>query len=159
MSEEIELDHYSVRILEALQVDAHLTVQQLSERVGLSTTPCWKRIKAMEAAGVIRGYAALVDPDKVGLGLRVVVEANLGQHSEDLVRRFEQAVAACPNIVQCFATTGQADYLLTVIIEDIRRYEQFQHETLFKLPGITHVRSSIVLKEIKSQMQLPLPYR
>ena len=81
MSEEIELDHYSVRILEALQVDAHLTVQQLSERVGLSTTPCWKRIKAMEAAGVIRGYAALVDPDKVGLGLRVVVEANLGQHS------------------------------------------------------------------------------
>ena len=75
------------------------------------------------------------------------------------MRRFEQAVAACPNIVQCFATTGQADYLLTVIIEDIRRYEQFQHETLFKLPGITHVRSSIVLKEIKSQMQLPLAYR
>ena len=94
MSEEIELDHYSLRILEALQVDAHLTVQQLSERVGLSPTPCWKRIKAMEAAGVIRGYAALVDPDKVGLGLRVVVEANLGQHSEDLVRRCQEAVAA-----------------------------------------------------------------
>jgi len=142
-SEEIHLDPYSLRILEALQTDAHLTVQQLSERVGLSA---------------IRGYAALVDPEKVGLGLRVVVEANLGQHSEELVRRFEAAVAACPQIVQCFSTTGQADYLITVIVSDIKRYEQFLHETLFKLPGITHVRSSIVLKEVKSESRLPLAY-
>ena len=158
MAEDIVLDSYSLRILEALQTNAHLTVQQLSDRVGLSTTPCWKRIKSMEAAGVIRGYAALVDPEKVGLGLRVVVEANLGQHSEDLVRRFEAAVAACPQIVQCFSTTGQSDYLMTILIGDIKRYEQFLHETLFKLPGITHVRSSIVLKEVKSEMRLPLAY-
>ena len=87
------LDRYSRRILAELQRDARLTVQQLSERVGLSATPCWKRVKQMEATGVIRGYTALVDRDKVGLGLRVVVEANLSQHSEDEVRRFEQAVA------------------------------------------------------------------
>lgn len=156
MSEEIILDRYSRLILAELQRDARLTVQQLSERVGLSATPCWKRVKQMEAAGVIRGYTALVDRDKVGLGLRVVVEANLSQHGEAEVRRFEQAVAAAPQIVQCMSTTGQADYILTVLVPDIRRYEQFLHDTLFKLPGITHVRSSIVLRELKAEVRLPI---
>lgn len=156
MSEEIILDRYSRRILAELQRDARLTVQQLSERVGLSATPCWKRVKQMEAAGVITGYTALVDRDKVGLGLRVVVEANLSQHGEAEVRRFEQAVAASPQIVQCMSTTGQADYIMTVLVPDIRRYEQFLHDTLFKLPGITHVRSSIVLRELKAEVRLPI---
>jgi len=156
MSEEIILDRYSRRILAELQRDARLTVQQLSERVGLSATPCWKRVKQMEAAGVITGYTALVDRDKVGLGLRVVVEANLSQHGEVEVRRFEQAVAASPQIVQCMSTTGQADYIMTVLVPDIRRYEQFLHDTLFKLPGITHVRSSIVLRELKAEVRLPI---
>ncbi len=156
MSEEIVLDRYCRLILAELQRDARLTVQQLSERVGLSATPCWKRIKQMEAAGVIRGYTALVDRDKVGLGLRVVVEANLSQHGEDEVRRFERAVAESPQIVQCVSTTGQADYIMTVLVPDIRRYEAFLHDTLFKLPGITHVRSSIVLKEIKGEVRLPI---
>ncbi len=156
MSEEILLDRASLRILAELQRDARQTVQQLAERVGLSATPCWKRVKAMEAAGVIRGYTALVDRAKVGLGLRVVVEANLQQHSEDAVRRFEQAVAASPQIVQCVSTTGQADYILTVLVADIAAYERFLHDTLFKLPGITHVRSSIVLREVKAEARLPL---
>ena len=156
MSEEIILDRASRQILAELQRDARQTVQQLAERVGLSATPCWKRVKQMEAAGVIRGYTALVDRAKVGLGLRVVVEANLQQHSEEALRRFEEAVAASPNIVQCVSTTGQADYLLTVLATDIQHYEQFLHGTLFKLPGITHVRSSIVLREVKSEVRLPL---
>lgn len=156
MSEEMVLDRYCRLILAELQRDARLTVQQLSERVGLSATPVWKRIKQMEAAGVIRGYTALVDRDKVGLGLRVVVEANLSQHGEDEVRRFEAAVADSPQIVQCVSTTGQADYIMTVLVPDIRRYEAFLHDTLFKLPGITHVRSSIVLKEIKGEVRLPI---
>lgn len=156
MSEEMVLDRYSRRILAELQRDARLTVQQLSEKVGLSATPCWKRVKQMEAAGVIRGYTALVDRDKVGLGLRVVVEANLSQHGEDEVRRFEQAVAQSAHIVQCVSTTGQADYIMTVLAPDIRHYEQFLHDTLFKLPGITHVRSSIVLKEVKAEVRLPI---
>ena len=156
MSEEIVLDRYCRLILAELQRDARLTVQQLSERVGLSATPCWKRIKQMEAAGVIRGYTALVDRDKVGLGLRVVVEANLSQHGEDEVRRFERAVAESPQIVQCVSTTGQADYIMTVLVPDIRRYEAFLHDTLFKLPGITHVRSSIVLKGSKGEARLPI---
>jgi DNA-binding Lrp family transcriptional regulator len=156
MSEEMVLDRHSRLILAELQRDARQTVQQLAERVGLSATPCWKRVKQMEAAGVIRGYTALVDRDKVGLGLRVVVEANLQQHSEDAVRRFEQAVAESPHIVHCVSTTGQADYLLTVLATDIRHYEALLHDTLFKLPGVTHVRSSIVLREVKAETRLPL---
>ncbi len=156
MNEEIVLDRYSRRILAELQGDARLTVQQLAERVGLSATPCWKRIKQMEAAGVIRGYTALVDRDKVGLGLRVVVEANLIQHGEADVRRFEEVVAKSPQIVHCVSTTGPADYILTVLVPDIRQYEKFLYETLFKLPGITHVQSSIVLREIKAEVRLPI---
>jgi len=150
-------DRVSLGLLAALMHDSRQTVQQLSEAVGLSPSPCWKRIKDMEAAGVIRGYTALVDPEKVGLGLRVLVEANLAVHSEANVRRFEAAVAAVPQIVQCHSTTGESDYVMTVLVADIKRYEQFLHDTLFRLPGITHVRSRIVLKELKSEVRLPLP--
>ena len=150
------LDAYSLKILLELQRDARQTVAQLSAAVGLSPTPCWKRVKEMEAAGVIRGYTARVDPEKVGLHLTVMVEVNLTHHSEEQVQRFEQAVAASPNIVRCQATTGQADYLMTVLAPDIKHYERFLHDTIFKVSGVTHVRSSIVLKEIKSEIALPI---
>lgn len=152
----ILLDRYSLKILRELQRDSRQTVQQLSDAVGLSPTPCWKRVKDMEAAGVIRGYTAVIDRELVGLNLAVVVEANLNQHSEELVRRFEEAVAATPQIVRCMSTTGQADYIFTVLVSDIKHYEQLLHDTIFKLPGVTHVRSSIVLKEIKSEAALPI---
>ena len=155
-TDSLTLDRYSLQILAELQRDSRQTVQQLSEAVGLSTTPCWKRIKDMEAAGVIRGYTALVDREKVGLNLAVIVEVNLSQHTEELVQRFEQAVAASPAIVRCLSTTGQSDYLLTVLTTDIKAYEQLLHDTIFKLPGVTHVRSSIVLKELKAEVRLPV---
>jgi Lrp/AsnC family leucine-responsive transcriptional regulator len=150
------LDAYSLKILLELQRDARQTVAQLSAAVGLSATPCWKRVKEMEAAGVIRGYTALVDPEKVGLHLTVLVEVNLTHHAEEQVQRFEDAVAASPQIVRCQATTGQADYLMTVLAADIKHYDRFLHDTIFKLPGVTHVRSSIVLREIKSETALPI---
>ena len=156
MTEQIHLDTYSLGLLDALMRDARQTVQQLADTVGLSPSPCWKRIKEMEAAGVIRGYTALVDAERVGLGLRVVVEANLAMHSEDKVRQFERAVLAVPQIVQCHSTTGESDYVMTVLVADIKRFEQFLHDTLLRLPGITHVRSRIVLKELKSESRLPL---
>ena len=152
----LALDAYSLKILLELQRDARQTVAQLSAAVGLSPTPCWKRVKEMEAAGVIRGYTALVDPEKVGLHLTVLVEVNLTHHSEDQVQRFEQAVAASPHIARCQSTTGQADYMMTVLAPDIKHYERFLHDTIFKLPGVTHVRSSIVLREIKSEIALPI---
>ena len=110
----------------------------------------------MEAAGIIRGYTALVDREKVGLTLCVLAEVNLTRHSEDDVRRFEKEVAACPQIVSCYSTTGQADYVIKVLVPDIKSYESFLHETMFKLPGVTHVRSSVVLKEVKAETRLPL---
>ncbi len=150
------LDQHSLKILFELQRDARQTVQQISDAVGLSPTPCWKRIKDMEASGVIRGYTVLVDREKVGLNIAVVTEVNLDRHSEELVRRFEDAVAASPNIVRCVSATGGADYILTVLVPEIKHYEQFLHDTLFRLPGVTHVRSSIVLREIKADAPLPI---
>lgn len=151
-----DLDRHDVILLRELQRDARQTVQQLAAAAGLSSTPCWKRVKEMEAAGVIRGYTALVDREKVGLALCVIAELNLTRHNENEVRRFEQAVLAHPQIVSCYATTGQADYVIKVLAPDIKSYERFLHETAFKLPGVTHVRSSVVLKEVKADVRLPV---
>jgi DNA-binding Lrp family transcriptional regulator len=152
----VSLDEHCLKILSALQRDARQTVQQISEAVGLSPTPCWKRIKDMEAAGVIRGYTTIVDPEKVGLHVSAVAEVNLDRHSEEQVQRFEQAVAASPQIIRCVSATGPADYILNVTVPDMKHYERFLHEVLFSLPGVTHVRSSIVLREIKSEVALPI---
>jgi Lrp/AsnC family leucine-responsive transcriptional regulator len=151
-----ELDRQDVVLLNELQRDSHQTVQQLAERVGLSSTPCWKRIKEMEGSGVIRGYTALIDREKVGLALCVIAELNLTRHNQEVVAQFEQEVADCAHIVGCYATTGQADYVIKVLMPDIKAYERFLHETVFKLPGVTHVRSSVVLKEVKAEMRLPI---
>src|SRR6476661_6592241 len=151
-----QLDRHDVLLLTELQRDSRQTVQQLAAAVGLSSTPCWKRVKDMEAAGIIRGYTALVDRERVGLALCVLAEVNLTRHNEDDVRRFEQSIGAEPSIVSCYATTGQADYVIKVLVPDIKRYESFLHEVLFRMPGVTHVRSSVVLKEVKSESRLPL---
>jgi Lrp/AsnC family transcriptional regulator, leucine-responsive regulatory protein len=151
------LDRQDVVLLNELQRDSHQTVQQLAERVGLSSTPCWKRIKEMEGNGIIRGYTALIDREKVGLALCVIAEVNLTRHNEDVVTQFEKKVAECPEIVGCYSTTGQADYVMKVLAPDIKNYERFLHETVFRLPGVTHVRSSVVLKEIKAETRLPIP--
>jgi DNA-binding Lrp family transcriptional regulator len=151
-----QLDRHDVLLLTELQRDSRQTVQQLAAAAGLSSTPCWKRVKEMESAGIIVGYTALVDREKVGLSLCILAEVNLTRHHEDDVRRFEQAVAEAPQIVSCYATTGEADYVLKVLVPDIKSYESFLHETAFKLPGVTHVRSSVVLKEVKAETRLPL---
>ena len=150
------LDRFDVALLEQLQRDSRQTVQQLADQIGLSSTPCWKRMKDLESSGVIRGYSALVDREKVGLNLCVLAEVNLARHSEGDVRLFEQQVLACPQIVSCYSTTGNADYLLKVLVRDIKAYETFLHETAFKMAGVTHIRSSVVLNEIKSELKLPL---
>ena len=152
----MDLDRYSLQILAELQRDARQTVQQLSASVGLSATPCWKRVKDLEAAGVIRGYGAAIDRESVGLALCVLAEVNLTQHTEHTVREFERAVAACPQIVSCYSTTGAADYSITVLVEDIKSYEAFLHDVAFKLPGVTHIRSSVVLKEVKANAGVPI---
>ena len=156
MATEKELDRLDRAILRLLAEDASLSLADIAAQVGLTPTPCWKRIKEMEAAGVIRGYTAVVDREKVGLMVAAVTEVNLERHSESQVQRFEEAVAASPQIVRCVSATGPADYILTVLVPDMKHYEQFLHETLFKLPGVTHVRSSIVLRDVKSEVALPI---
>ena len=153
----IVLDRTDHAILEALQRDSRQTVQQLATAAGLSSTPAWKRVKELEATGVIRGYTAIVDREKVGLALCVLAEVNLTRHNEDVVQQFEKEVAACAQIVSCYSTTGQADYVLKVLMPDIKAYERFLHETAFRLPGVTHIRSSVVLKEIKAEAGVPIP--
>ena len=154
--ETILLDDYSRQILFELQRDARQTVQQIADAVGLSATPCWRRIKDMEAAGIIRGYTVVVDREKVGLNLAAITEVNIDRHSEAQVREFEKAVAACPQIVKCVSATGPADYILTVLVPDIKHYEAFLHATLFQLSGVTHVRSAIVLRDVKTESTLPI---
>lgn len=151
-----DLDRIDLALLNELQRDSRQTVQQLAEAVGLSGTPCWKRVKAMEEAGVILGYTARLDRDKLGLRQCVIAEINLDRHAGDVVRQFEQAVAESPQIVSCYATTGAADYVIQVLVADIQGYERFLHDTAFKLPGVSHVRSSVVLRELKSAVRLPI---
>lgn len=150
------LDHYSLLLLAELQRDSRQTVAQLSKRTGLSSTPCWKRVKDMEARGIIRDYTVNIDREKVGLQLCVIAQVNLTQHNEALVLSFEEAVARTPAIINCYSTTGPADYIMTVLATDIKAYEQFLRDTLLKLPCVTHVRSSVVLKEHKSGGPLPI---
>ena len=157
-SDSIPLDHYSMQILLELQRDARQTVQQIADKIGLSSTPCWRRIKEMEAAGVIRGYTVVIDREKVGLNLAAVTEVNLDRHNESKVRDFERAVEASPEIVRCVSATGPADYILTVHVPDIKHYEKFLHATLFEQAGVTHVRSAIVLREVKSEGSLPVDF-
>lgn len=150
------LDGYTVKILEQLQEDGRLTVQDLARQIGLSTTPTWKRLKDLERDGVIHHYAAVLDRNKVGLGNCVLAEVNLARHVENVVEAFEAAVRDCPAIIECYSTTGQADYLIKVVTPDISRYDAFLHNVIFKLPGVSEIRSSVVLREIKSPSALPL---
>lgn len=150
------LDAKDRALLAELQRDSRQTVQQLAAAVGLSSTPCWKRVKEMEGAGVIRGYGAVIDRESVGLGLCVLAEVNLTQHNESTVREFERAVADCAEIVSCYSTTGGADYSIKVLVPDIKTYEAFLHDTAFRLPGVTHIRSSVVLKEVKAEAGVPV---
>lgn len=110
----------------------------------------------MESAGVIKGYTTLVDRDKVGLHNCVLVEINLINHSEKIVNDFEREIAACPQITECYSTTGTSDYVLKVITADIKSYDVMLNTVIFRLPGVAHARSSIVLREVKYDPRMPL---
>ncbi|MNG14552.1 Leucine-responsive regulatory protein [compost metagenome] len=150
------LDAYEVRIIEALQEDGRLSVQEVSGRIGLSTTPTWKRLKGLEQNGIISKYTAVIDRLSVGLHSCVLAEVNLARHEQHIVEAFELAVMNCPAIVECHGTTGHADYMLKILTPDISKYHDFLQSIIFKLPGVTGIKSSVVLKEIKSITTVPL---
>lgn len=158
MKKETSIDPFAVKILGELQRDGRLTVQDLAGRIGLSTTPTWNRLRELERGGIIHHYAAVLERDRVGLGSCVLAEVNLSRHVENVVEEFEQAVRECAAIIECQSTTGQADYLIKVVTPDITEYDRFLHNVIFKLPGVREIRSSVVLREIKSQAPLPLDH-
>ena len=150
------LDKHSRQILEALQQDNRQSTQQLADQVGLSATPVWRRIKELEDSGIIRRHVALVDREKLGLNICVLAHVSLVRHSEGSVEEFERLVVASRDIIECHATTGEADYVIKVVVADMKAYDQFLQSQIFKLPGVASVRSSVVLREVKYETALPV---
>ncbi|MBA2673439.1 Lrp/AsnC family transcriptional regulator [Ramlibacter sp.] len=151
----MQLDRYDTAILEALQQDARMSLQELSGKVGLTTSPCWSRIKRMEEAGVIEGYTVRVNPSKVGLADTVIVQVTLNDHSDQALFDFGKALAGIPEVLEAFLVSGDYDYYLRLAVRDTRDYERLLREQLYKIPGIRHSKSSFVLRQLK-QAFLPL---
>jgi DNA-binding Lrp family transcriptional regulator len=154
-SREAMLERKDQQILVELQRDSRLTMQELAERVGMSSSACWRRVKSLEEAGIIDRYAVIVNTRKAGFGLSSVVHVSLARHEQENVDRFVREVLRHPEILECFATSGESDFHLRVVVEDIDSYNRFLDEFIFKLPGVSQVRSNIVLKEIKADTALP----
>ncbi len=162
----IELDKTDRKILGILQTDGRLSNQDVAEQVSLSPSPCLRRIKRLEDAGVIKQYVALLDPDKIGLGLLAYVNVRLEKHSEGSSGGratgatprgdFALSVANWPEVVACYAMTGEMDYLLRVHVEDMDHFSRFMMATLLRHPAVLDVKSSFALQRIKDTTALPL---
>ena len=143
------------RILARLQQEGRLTNQQLAEDVGMSASACWRRVRALEDSGVVEGYAALVNREKAGFATSAILHVSLERHDVKFVDEFVSRVMARAEVLECFATTGDADYHLRVVVRDMAAYNRFLDEFVFRLPGIRNVRTNVVLKEIKTSVALP----
>jgi DNA-binding Lrp family transcriptional regulator len=143
-------------ILAELQSDSRLTMQQLAEKVGMSSSACWRRVKSLEDSGVIDRYAVIVNPAKAGFSLSSMTLVSLARHEERNVENFIKEVKRHPEVLECFATSGEADFHLRVVVEDMEAYNKFLDDFIFRIPGVSQVRSNIVLKEIKADTALPL---
>lgn len=159
----VKLDKTDRKILAILQAEGRLSNQELAERVNLSPSPCLRRIRQLEEAGVIRQYVALLDPEKIGLGLLAYVNVRLEKHSEvpgaagrSPRADFSASVAAWPEVVACYAMTGEMDFLLRVHVEDMEHFSHFMMDTLLKHPAVLDVKSSFALQRIKDTTALPL---
>lgn len=149
------LEPQDERILHHLQADARATKQQLAEAVGMSASACWRRVRGLEEAGVVQRYTALVDRERAGFAMSAIIHVALERHDATFVEQFVSRVKARPDVLECFATTGDADYHLRVVARDMEAYNRFLDEFMFRLPGIRHVRSNVILKEIKTEVALP----
>lgn len=151
-----QFDDFDRHILAELQADGRLTNAELAERIGLSPTPCLRRVKALEKQGVIRGYRADLDPTLIGLGLRVMVGVSIAVHREEQTHKIQEAFRNLPEVVSCSLVSGETDYLLEVLVEDLQAYERFLVGKLLKFDEIKDVRSSFVLRAVKHAAPLTL---
>lgn len=153
-----ELDSIDRRIISELQRDGRLAIVDLADRVGLSSTPCLRRVKRLEADGLIRRYAALVDAKAMGLGTQALVQVTLDDHSERVVEAFEAAIRQRPEVIACYAVTGEMDFLLQVQVADLEAFSDFALKALLRMPGVKGTKSSFVMQTIKSDLAwAPMP--
>jgi len=150
------IDATDRRILEILQNDSGITNVELARRVHLSPSPCLARVKALERAGVIRGYVALADPVRLGLNLNVFIQVSLEKQIDAELARFQKAMADYPEVMECYLMTGDADYLLRVVVPDMQALERFIVSHLTRIPGVKNIRSGFALKQVKYQTALPV---
>jgi len=146
------LDEIDRKIIAALQADGRLPIVDLANRVGLSATPCQRRVKRLEEEGLIMRYAALVSPAAMGFGLQALVEVTLDDHSEKTVEAFEAAIRARAEVVACYAVTGDMDFLLHVFATDLASFSDFALKALLRMPGVKGTRSSFIMQAIKSDL-------
>jgi Lrp/AsnC family transcriptional regulator, cysteine-sensing transcriptional activator len=150
------MDAIDRKILAVLQDDAALSVADIGSRVGLSSTPCWKRIQRLEADGVIVKRVALVDQDRIGLGISVFVSIETGDHSQDWLDRFAKTVTAMPEVMEFYRMAGDVDYMLRVVVPDIAGYDAFYKRLIATVP-LKNVTSRFAMEKIKSTTALPIP--
>jgi Lrp/AsnC family transcriptional regulator, leucine-responsive regulatory protein len=153
--ENYPLDNNAIKILRELQKNCRISAADLAEKLGMSTTPCWRRQKELEEKGYIKRYAAIVDRRKVGLTVCCYAHISLSRHAEGVVEKFENAMRMRPEVVDCYETTGSSDYLVKIVVSDMDAYHDFVHNVLFKLDGIAQVSTSVTLREVKSDTALP----
>ena len=151
-----KMDATDRKILSLLQGDASLSVAEIGSRVGLSSTPCWKRIQRLEADGVIQRRVALVDQDKIGLGITVFVSIETGDHSQDWLGKFADMVGAMPEVMEFYRMAGDVDYMLRVVVPDIQGYDTFYKKLIASIP-LKNVTSRFAMEKIKATTVLPIP--
>jgi Lrp/AsnC family transcriptional regulator len=152
----MKLDKFDREILRVLQTDATISMADLSQKVGLSHTPCWRRVKKMESEGLILAKVTLLDGKKLNLGVSVFIYVTLKNHDGDSLTSFENAVQSIDEIVECHTTSGDKDYLLKVIVESIEEYEHLLKSKLTHLPLVDHLSSTFALKQVKNTTELPI---
>ena len=151
-----QLDAIDRRILEHLQDNARISNVDLAARVGISASPCWRRVRELEESGVISNYVTLIDAASVGLTVSVFVNVSLERQVERELEVFQNAIRERPEVMECYLMTGEADFLLRVVVPDLMAYERFLMDHLTRVPGIASIRSSFALKQVKYRTALPL---
>lgn len=152
----MKLDKFDREILRVLQTDATISMADLSQKVGLSHTPCWRRVKKMEAEGLIMKKVTILDNKKLNLGVSVFIYVSLKNHDGQSLTDFESAVQDIYEIVECHTTSGEKDYLLKVIVQSIEEYEALLKSSLTNLPHVDHLSSTFALKQVKNTTELPI---
>ncbi len=152
------LDKFDVAILNHLQADGRLTNAELAQRVGLSAAPCWRRVRALEQAGYIKGYRAEIDRHKIGLGVLAFVRLDANRNTGELTREMEEAIRKIPEIVSCHYISGAGTFELQVVSRDLDTFSQFARKVLINLPNVKDLHTSFSLGEVKASSSLPLSH-